>query len=85
MQKARPARGCISYGGNLLRLHKSTAPPKTLGREEELLWDLMDNLEPEDGLIWVHDARGRDASLHRARYRKTLRELTREFNDKEAD
>jgi hypothetical protein len=26
-----------------------------LGRDEELLWDLSDQLEPEDGKLWVND------------------------------
>jgi hypothetical protein len=26
-----------------------------LNRDEELLWDLSDQLEPEDGMIWVYD------------------------------
>jgi hypothetical protein len=26
-----------------------------LGRDEDLLWNLMDQLDPEDGLLWVYD------------------------------
>jgi hypothetical protein len=26
-----------------------------LGRNEELLWDLLEQFEPEDGLLWVYD------------------------------
>jgi hypothetical protein len=26
-----------------------------LGRSEDLLWDLADSLEPEDGVLWIHD------------------------------
>ena len=26
-----------------------------LGRVEELLWELADQLEPEDGMLWIHD------------------------------
>ena len=29
-----------------------------LGRDEDLLWDLSDQLEPEDGKLWVHDTDG---------------------------
>jgi hypothetical protein len=25
-----------------------------LGEEEDLLWDLVDQLEPEDGCLWVY-------------------------------
>jgi hypothetical protein len=26
-----------------------------LGRDEQLLWDLSDQLEPEDGVLWIYD------------------------------
>jgi hypothetical protein len=26
-----------------------------LGRDEELLWALLEQFEPEDGLLWVYD------------------------------
>ena len=26
-----------------------------LGRDEELSWDLLEQFEPEDGLLWVYD------------------------------
>ena len=29
-----------------------------LGRDEDLLWDLSDQLEPEDGVLWVYDIDG---------------------------
>jgi hypothetical protein len=29
-----------------------------LGRDEELLWDLSEQLEPEDGKLWVLDIQG---------------------------
>jgi hypothetical protein len=29
-----------------------------LGRDEDLLWDLSDQLEPEDGKLWIHDIDG---------------------------
>ncbi|MDH3742528.1 MAG: hypothetical protein OER56_13120 [Hyphomicrobiales bacterium] len=28
---------------------------RILERDEKLLWDLSDQLEPEDGALWVHD------------------------------
>jgi hypothetical protein len=28
---------------------------QTLGRDEDLLWDLLEQFEPEDGLLWVYD------------------------------
>ena len=29
-----------------------------LGRDEGLLWDLSDQLEPEDGMLWNYDGDG---------------------------
>jgi hypothetical protein len=29
-----------------------------LGRDEALLWDLSDQLGPEDGMLWIHDVDG---------------------------
>jgi len=55
-----------------------------LGRDEDLLWDLMDNLEPEDGLIWVHDAEGETPAFTESGI-ETLRELIKEFAGKKAD
>jgi hypothetical protein len=26
-----------------------------LGEDEELLWDLVDQMEPEDGRLWIYD------------------------------
>ncbi len=28
---------------------------RILGCKEDLLWDLSDQLEPEDGVVWIHD------------------------------
>jgi hypothetical protein len=52
-----------------------------LGRDEELLWDLLDNLEPEDGLIWVYDIDGETPAFTEFGI-ETLQELIREFVDK---
>ena len=37
--------------------HVFTLPraAQILGRDEDLLWDLSDQLEPEDGVLWIHD------------------------------
>lgn len=29
-----------------------------LGQDEDLLWNLADQLEPEDGMLWVYDIDG---------------------------
>ena len=33
-------------------------PLRFLGRDEDLLWELADQLEPEDGMLWVYDIDG---------------------------
>jgi len=55
-----------------------------LGRDEDLLWDLMDNLEPEDGLIWVHDIDSETPAFTEFGI-ETLREIIKEFVDKKVD
>ena len=51
--------------------------------DEELLWDLMDNLEPEDGLIWVHDTEGEVPAFTEFGI-ENLRALIKEFARKKA-
>jgi hypothetical protein len=46
-----------------------------LGRDEELLWDLSDQLEPEDGKLWVHDIDGVDILAFSEFGIETLREI----------
>jgi hypothetical protein len=29
-----------------------------LGRDEDLLWDISDQLDPEDGKLWIYDVHG---------------------------
>ena len=55
-----------------------------LERDEQVLWDLMDDLEPEDGLIWVHDTEGETPAFTEYGI-ENLRELIREFVDKKAN
>ncbi|HZQ45099.1 MAG TPA: hypothetical protein VFA99_17745 [Acidobacteriaceae bacterium] len=46
-----------------------------LCRDEELLWDLSDQLEPEDGKLWVHDIDGVDILAFSEFGIETLREI----------
>ncbi len=46
-----------------------------LGRDEELLWDLSDQLEPEDGKLWAHDIDGVDILASSEFGIETLREI----------
>ncbi|SKA24778.1 hypothetical protein [Consotaella salsifontis] len=36
-------------------VHTIQRAAEILGRNDELLWDLSDQLEPEDGVIWIID------------------------------
>ena len=39
-----------------------------LGEDEELLWDMATDMEPEHGLLWIHDSEDRqNRRLHAQR------------------
>ena len=40
------------------RVYTIRMAAQILGRAEDLLWDLSDQLEPEDGKLWIHDVDG---------------------------
>ncbi len=42
----------------ITRVYTIRMAAKVLGRTEELLWDLSDQLEPEDGMLWIYDVHG---------------------------
>jgi len=46
-----------------------------LGRDEDLLWDLSDQLEPEDGKLWVDDIDGAQTLAFSEFGIETLREI----------
>ena len=46
-----------------------------LGRDEELLWDLSDQLEPEDGMLWILDVDNRETLAFTSRGIEALREI----------
>ena len=46
-----------------------------LGRDEDLLWDLSDQLEPEDGKLWVYDIDGAHILAFSELGIETLREI----------
>ena len=55
MEKARSAGGCrLSHG----RHHSCVTirrAAEILRRGEDLLWDISDQLDPEDGKLWIYD------------------------------
>ena len=46
-----------------------------LGRDEELLWDLSDQLEPEDGVLWIVDVDDIQILAFTSRGIEALREI----------
>jgi hypothetical protein len=46
-----------------------------LGRDEDLLWDLSDQLDPEDGKLWVCDIDGSETLAFSDFGIETLREI----------
>ena len=46
-----------------------------LERDEDLLWDLSDQLGPEDGVLWIHDINGSEILAFTQLGIETLREI----------
>jgi hypothetical protein len=57
---------------------------KILGRDEDLLWDLSDQLEPEDGKIWIHDIDNIDTLAFTEFGIETLREIIADQVDRKS-
>jgi hypothetical protein len=49
-----------------------------LGEDEELLWDIAMEMEPEDGKLWIHDTGERETIAFTDRGLENLRELIAE-------
>jgi hypothetical protein len=52
-----------------------------LGRDEDLLWDLSHQLEPEDGVLWVYDADAAEILAFTERGIEALQEILRDQTD----
>ncbi len=46
-----------------------------LGEGEELFWDLIDSMEPEDGCLWIHGTGGEETIAFTSRRLECLREM----------
>jgi hypothetical protein len=53
-----------------------------LGRDEDSLWDLSDQLEPEDGKFWVYDIDGVEILAFTAEGIDVLREIIKDQIDR---
>lgn len=64
--------------------HVFTLPrvAQILGREEGLLRELADQLEPEDGVIWILDSNDREILAFTPRGIEALREIIDDQIDK---
>jgi hypothetical protein len=54
---------------------RSARAAEILGEDEELLWDLATNLEPEDGCLWIHGTNDQQTMAFTDRGLECLREL----------
>ncbi len=64
--------------------HVFTLPrvAQILGREEDLLREFADQLEPEDGVIWILDSNDREILAFTPRGIEVLREIIDDQIDK---
>lgn len=46
-----------------------------LGETEDRVWALADQMDPEDGLVWIHDTDERQTMAFTSRGLETLRDL----------
>lgn len=51
-----------------------------LGQDEELIWQVSDDMEPEDGVLWVYDTGNPETRAFTADGIDALRELISERN-----
>ena len=55
-----------------------------LGEDEELLWDIAMEMEPEDGKLWIHDTGKRETIAFTQWGMENLRELLAEHKRQKA-
>lgn len=77
-----------SAGGGLIvaaitRVYTIRMAAKILGRAEDLLWDLSDQLEPEDGMLWIHDVDDTETLAFTDFGIETLREIISDQIDRD--
>jgi hypothetical protein len=57
---------------------------KLLGEDEELLWELATDMEPEDGCLWIHDIGEQQTIAFTDRGLENLQELVSEHTRRTA-
>ena len=66
------------------RVYTIRMAARILGRAEDLLWDLSDQLEPEDGKLWIHDVDGIETMAFTDFGLENLREIISDQIDRTA-
>jgi hypothetical protein len=56
-----------------------------LGEDEELLWDMATDVEPEHGLLWIHDSEDRQTVAFTPDGMEYLREMLPEYKRNRLD
>jgi hypothetical protein len=50
-----------------------------LGEDEELLWEMVTNMEPEDGLLWIYDTHDQQTVAFTPNGMEYLREMLPQY------
>jgi hypothetical protein len=68
----RPRRLTVAAPAHALTISRAA---EILGEDEELLWDLADQMEPEDGCLWIYGTGDQQTIAFTDRGLECLREL----------
>ena len=66
--------GCLTMAA-ITHVYTIQMAAKILGQTEDLLWELSDQLEPEDGKLWIHDVAGLETMAFTKFGLESLREI----------
>jgi hypothetical protein len=75
MEKAPAAGSGRLIVAAITRVYTIRMAAEILGRTEDLLWDLSDQLEPEDGKLWIQDVDGLETMAFTEFGLQNLREI----------
>ena len=50
-----------------------------LGEDEELLWDMTTDMEPEDGCLWIYDTKDKQTVAFTSAGMEYLREMIAQY------
>ncbi|MFO1086083.1 MAG: hypothetical protein U1E21_18300 [Reyranellaceae bacterium] len=75
MEEASTAGSGSLIVAAITRVYTIRMAAEILGRTENLLWDLSDQLEPEDGMLWIQDVGGLETMAFTEFGLQNLREI----------